>query len=324
LLHYLSCRRVLRKLLAQGGTFDLIHAHTIMPDGFGAVLLGREFNLPVVCTVHGSDITVYPQENRAVAWATTWALRRVARLITVSEDLKRKVIAMVGPRDVLVAHNGADPAIFKPASKRDARLALGLPADKKILCNIGYLRADNGPEFLLKAFARLELRDTLLCLVGDGPLREAVISQAQRLGISDFCIFAKAQPHERIPLWLAAADGLVLCSLAAGLPTILPEAMLCRVPVIATAVGGIPEIVRAGKTGLLVPCKDSEALAHAMSDLLSNSRCAAEMADRAYVFAIDALTWNANARKTIAVYESVLRTSGGSRTGAAASLVHAK
>jgi len=281
-----------------------------MPDGFAAVLLGREFDLPVVCTVHGSDINVYPKESCGVAWATKWALKRVARLIAVSEDLKRNVIAMIGQHDVLVAHNGADPKIFKPTSKSDARLALGLPAEKKILCYVGYFRPEKGIEFLLEAFARLKRRDTLLCLVGDGPLRDVLTSQAQRLGISDLCIFAGTQPHERIPLWLAGADGLILSSLTEGLPTVLPEAMLCRVPVIATAVGGIPEIVRTGETGLLVPSQDSKALAYAMDELLAHPRRTAQMVDRAFTVASEAFTWDVNARKTIAAYEAALGNAG--------------
>ena len=73
---YLACRNIVRKHVQDGG-IDLIHAHTIMPDGFAALLLGDEFNIPLVCTVHGSDISIYPQESWATLLVTKWALRRI-------------------------------------------------------------------------------------------------------------------------------------------------------------------------------------------------------------------------------------------------------
>jgi teichuronic acid biosynthesis glycosyltransferase TuaC len=308
LLFYLSCRRLVRKLLTRTN-FDLIHAHTMIPDGFGAILLGREFHLPVVCTAHGSDILAYPRESRAVGGATKWVLRRAGHLIAVSEDLKRRIQAMVGEREVHVAHNGADAEIFGTIARSTARLALGLPLDKKIICFVGYLRPEKGLDFLLEAFSRLGRTDTILCLVGDGPLRNALTLQVHRLGISGACVFTGAQLHGRIPVWLAAADCLVLCSLNEGLPTILPEAMLCGVPVIATPVGGVPEIVRPLQTGLLVPPGDPVALADAMTKVLSDPEAAADMANRARTFAANALTWDANVRKTISVYEIALKRS---------------
>lgn len=306
--YYLFCRGLVRKHMLERGGFDLIHAHTIMPDGFGAVLLGRELNLPVVCTVHGSDIKVYPQDSRAVAWASKWALERVTGVIAVSEDLKRSVLAMADTCTVTVAHNGADPELFAQRPKPDARRSLGLPPDKKVISFVGYFRADKGLSYLLRAFARLQRRDVVLALVGDGPLKGAIMSEAEQLGIKDLCTFAGAQPHGNIPTWLCASDCLVLSSLTEGLPTILPEAMLCRVPVIATPVGGIPEIVRTGETGLLVPCRDAEAMSRAMCRVLFDTSFAAQLAERAYDFALNALTWKANAHRTISVYESALQS----------------
>ena len=90
LLQYLWCRRLVRRCLTEH-KINLIHAHTITPSGFAAVLLGREFKLPVVCTVRGSDINFTPHRSRATLLATKWSLRRVGQLVSVSEDLKRKI-----------------------------------------------------------------------------------------------------------------------------------------------------------------------------------------------------------------------------------------
>jgi teichuronic acid biosynthesis glycosyltransferase TuaC len=302
---WLSCRKLLRKYL-EHNKIDLIHANTIMPDGFGAMLLGREFNLPVVCTVHGSDVKIYPYENRLVRWATQFALRHVDHLIAVSENLKQCTLELSGPREVHVVKNGADPEVFRPQKQSACRALLGLPDGRKIVCFVGHLRPDKAVDVLLEAFAKLQTRDVLLCLAGDGPVRGELVSQAERLGISQSCIFAGAQPHDRIALWMGASDCLVLCSLSEGLPTVLPEAMLCRLPVIATPVGGVPEIVRDAETGLLVTPGQVSEISHAIDRILSDQQFACQLAQNAYDFVKDRLTWDANARKTIAVYESAL------------------
>ena len=305
-LFYLSCRRVLAKKMRQT-KIDLIHAHGILPDGFAAVLLGREFHMPVVCTAHGSDVNVYPFMNRFVRWASRWALRRIDRLITVSESLKKGAIALAGAREIAVVHNGAESETFSAVEKAEARSRLKLNARGKLVCFVGYLRPEKGVEYLLEAFAGLGRSDTQLCIVGDGPLKETLIAQAERLGILNNCRFVGKQPHKEIPLWISAADCLVLCSLSEGFPTVLPEAMLCHVPVIATPVGGIPEMIRQGETGLLVPCRDASALSEALNSLLSNAKLASGIADRAEALARASLTWSVNATQTMEVYADVLR-----------------
>jgi teichuronic acid biosynthesis glycosyltransferase TuaC len=86
----------------------------VLPDGFAAVLLGKEFRLPVVCTAHGADINVYPFTSRWVRWATTWALWQLDRVITVSDNLRGQAVELGGTRLFTVVHNGADNASFKP------------------------------------------------------------------------------------------------------------------------------------------------------------------------------------------------------------------
>ena len=304
-LFYLSCRRVVAKWMRKTNVI-LIHAHTILPDGFAAVLLGREFHLPVVCTAHGSDVNVYPSTSRFVRRASQWALRRINRLIAVSEDLKREAIPLAGDRQVTVIRNGADNGAFRAIDKAEARAKLKLDPSGKLVCFVGYLRPEKDVGSLLEAFASLRRPDTQLCIVGDGQLKEALTAQAGALGILTNCIFAGKRPHEEVPLWISAADCLVVCSLSEGFPTILPEAMLCGVPVIATPVGGIPEVVRNGETGVLVPCRNPSALAHALDSLLSSPQLSSEIAGRALAAAKSSLTWAENAKQTLHVYQDAI------------------
>jgi hypothetical protein len=299
--YYLGCLRAVRRLVRDRG-IQMIHAHAILPDGFAAVLLGQTLNLPVVCTVHGSDINIYPFRNRCTRQATIWALRRVDRLITVSRRLRENVVTLAGPLDAEVVHNGADPTRFAPIPKRDCRSRLNLPLEKKIVLFVGNLFSVKGVEYLLKAFAKLELFNTTLYVVGDGVLREPLCSLAANLGIQQSTVFVGQKPHEEIPLWLSAADCLVMPSLSEGLPTLLAEAILCRVPIVATEVGGIPEILSQGDNAVLVRPKDSVALADAIRAQLAADRRSFGAVDQAEASARAKLTWEANAEKTLAVY----------------------
>jgi glycosyltransferase involved in cell wall biosynthesis len=303
--YYLSCRRLIAHLVREK-RIGLIHAHTIMPDGFAAVLLGRELNLPVVCTIHGSDINLYPHRSVASLWATRWALNRVSRVIAVSDHLKANIFRLVGQRQVEVVRNGADAEVFVPVPKHLARTKLGLPLNQKIVLFVGRLTEVKQIPILLEAMRLLLQPEVHLYLVGDGELKSKLIAMAEQLGIAAQCSFVGAQPHPKIPLWFSAADCLVLCSRMEGLPTVLPEAMMSQVPIVATEVGGIPELIKHRDTGLLVPSGDAVALGQAIDLLLTDKGLSASMAMRAAATAGAEYTWHANAEKTAAIYQHAL------------------
>jgi glycosyltransferase involved in cell wall biosynthesis len=288
------------------GRIDLIHAHTITPDGFASVMFGHKFDLPVVCTVHGSDVNIYPARSLATRWATKWALARVGRLIAVSAHLKANIFRLVGDRQVEVVPNGADSGVFSSVSKDQARTKLGLPLQQEILLFVGRLVEIKQIPVLLQAVRQLSRSNMHLYLVGDGELRGELMATAQQLGVAERCSFVGSRSHEEIPLWLSAADCFVLCSRMEGSPTVLPEAMMCGVPIVATAVGGIPEIITHRETGLLVSTGDSAALAEAVNLLLTDKMLAAEVSRRAAALALARFTWKANAEKTAAVYRGAL------------------
>ena len=304
-LYYMQCRHLLRRELLKG-RIDLIHAHTIMPDGFAAVLLGAEFKLPVVCTLHGSDLNLMPHLNRLNRWATKWALQRVDHLIAVSDDMRQKIYALSGRSDVKVIYNGADPDIFTFRPKMEARQALGLPAAQKIVLFVGRLVAVKALEALLAAVALPSAGDIVLYLVGEGECRASLEALAGSLGVLQRCHFIGRRTHEEVAQWLSAADCLVLPSKSEGMPTILIEAMLCRTPIVATRVGGVPEIVRDGETGLLVPYGNVSAMADAIEKVLHNPKLADSLSHQAEAEARSNVIWEANARKMLALYQGAV------------------
>lgn len=304
--YYLGCLRLVRRLV-NAHKIQVIHAHTIMPDGFAGVLLGRMLHLPVVCTVHGSDINLYPFRNRCTNVATRWALKRTGRLVTVSHHLRENVVSVAGPLGVDVIHNGADPGKFRSYSRNEARKKLDLPIGRTILLFIGNFVPAKGVEFLLRAFAELSRLNAVLYLVGDGHLKDSLCLLAMRLGVQESTVFVGRRPHHEIPLWLSAADCLVIPSLSEGFPTLLPEAMFCLAPIVATDAGGIPELLSHEKNGWMVPRGDVTALARGIETMLLGGDRVENMVREAERAAFAGYTWAANAERTIAVYRAAIQ-----------------
>lgn len=287
---------------------DLIHAHAIMPDGFAAVLLGEKLRVPVVCTARGSDIHVYPFRNRSTLWATQWALRRVGRMVAVSQALRDGILEIAGPIPVDVVPNGVDLERFCPIRKEEARERCGISSNGFIFMYVGSLVPGKGLEPLLEAFWSLgPLCEAKLYLVGDGGLRRNLEERAQGLGIADRIVFAGARPHKEIPLWLNAADCLILPSFSEGCPNVILEASACRCPIIATRIGGIPEIIKHGENGILVEPGDPAGLARAMDAMILDPAASASLAASAFVRVQTIYTWASNVEKMNGIYSAVVR-----------------
>lgn len=286
---------------------DVIHAHSIMPDGFAAVLLGKSLRVPVVCTARGSDIHVYPFEDRFTLLATRWALRRVGRMVAVSQALRNGILEIAGPIAVDVVPNGVDLEMFCPIRKEEARKRCGIPSNGFIFTYVGSLIPGKGLEPLLEAFWSLApLHEAKLYLVGNGRLRQNLEERAQGLGIADRIVFAGARPHEEIPLWLNAADCLIHPSFSEGCPNVVLEASACKCPIIATRVGGIPEIITHKDNGILVEPRDSTRLAEAMSLIVSDSAMRESLAERGFKRVQGLYAWSRNVETMAGIYSAVV------------------
>jgi glycosyltransferase involved in cell wall biosynthesis len=226
-----------------------------------------------VVKLHGSDINVIaklPGPRRL----TGWALPRAARVVAVSRALADEVVALGVPRDrVAIVMNGVDSELFHPADRAAARSELGLP-DGPLALYVGNLKPEKGVLDLARAWASVP-RGTL-AIVGGGPakaaLEEAAAAQAGRIHL------AGPQPLAAIPRWMAACDVLVLPSHAEGTPNVILEALACGRRVVATAVGGIPDLITSPALGELVPPRDPDALAAALARALEAPYDAAAIA----------------------------------------------
>jgi glycosyltransferase involved in cell wall biosynthesis len=251
---------------------------------FSAVLgipAARLRGLPTVATLHTLDAPP-PRSRLALHFRLmAWALRRARRVIAVSEITRRHYLerARLRPERVVTIFNGIDPTTFQcgPEERARARAEFGIPLDAPVLATVAVQREPKGIQHMLAALPQVAAAfpEVRYLLVGDGPYRPALEQQAAQLGIGERVVFAGSR--EDVARLLAAADIFVLPSLTEALPTVVAEAMAAGLPIVATTVGGIPEMVSHGEAALLVPPADPEALAAAVLRLLANPRQAAAM-----------------------------------------------
>lgn len=253
------------------GRVDVVLGSWAYPDGFAAVVVADLLGVPAVIKLHGSDMNVvarWPGPRRCLKWA----LPRAERIVAVSGPLREAALALgVQPEHIDVVPNGVDRQSFQPRDRQEARQALGLPLEGPLLLYVGHVTEAKGAFDLVRAFASLRQRENgaRLVLVGDGAGLEACQNLARELG-GDAVSFVGAQPHDQIPTWLAACDLLALPSWNEGMPNVVLEALASGRRVVATRVGGIPEVV-SDELGILVPPRDVPALAQALETALATS-----------------------------------------------------
>lgn len=278
---------------------DVVLAYWLYPDGHGAMRAARAAGIPFVAGARGSDLRVRDAVSRRL---TQPVVRAARRLLVVSEDLGRVAVDGYGadPQRIRAIPNGCDASLFHPGERRVARETLGLRQDDEIVLYVGRLVPEKGLRELLHATRRLakERPQARVVMVGDGPMQaELAAAMAAEPGLP--LQLAGAQAPTEVARWMVAADLVTLPSYSEGHPNVLVEALACGRPVVATPVGGIPEVVDAA-SGLLVPARDADALAEGLIAALSRSWDEAALAKR---FSRD---WQQVARETRAACEEAI------------------
>lgn len=256
----------LGSIIKGGYDFDLIDAHYFYPDGIAAVLLGRHFGKPVVITARGSDVNLiasYRIPRRMIQWAA----RHAAGMITVAGALKDKLVELGAPSEhIKVLRNGVDLQFFRESDRDSSRARVGFK--RTTLLSVGNLIPLKGHDIAINALKLLP--DVDLVIAGGGPERDALVALAERLDLRGRITFTGPLAQAELRHYYAAADALVLASCREGMANVLLESMACGTPVIATAVGGSPEVVAAPEAGLLMKARTPEALASAVRKLLTS------------------------------------------------------
>jgi glycosyltransferase involved in cell wall biosynthesis len=253
---------------------DVVHCHGYRPD----VLAGwaaRGRGLPRVSTVHG--FTGGGWKNRFYERLQLRALRRFEGVIAVSRPIRDRLVRIGIPeRSITVIPNALRPTDLLP--RAEARRRLGLSGTGPVLAWVGRMSREKGLDVLIGALATLRDLPVTLSVLGEGPLRRDLEEQAARLGVTD-----RLHWHGTVSgaaRYFPAFDGFILSSRTEGTPIALLEAMAAGVPVVATRVGGVPDIL-AENEAFLVDSEDSAGLSAAIRRLLADPRAASQQGQRA-------------------------------------------
>jgi L-malate glycosyltransferase len=294
----------------------ILHTHRYKDTVLGT-LAAKLAGVPrIVRTVHGLPEPLSGWER--IRFRTYSAVEKVAlrsfadRVIAVSEDLARTLEAQGHRRSAVVPiHNGVDVSKIRSTSDRwEVRRQLGIPAGAIVFGTLGRLSAVKDHRTLLRAAQRVIRRqpNARFLIVGDGPLRDDLFISASELGVSRACVFAGTR--DDVYDVLGAMDVFVLSSLHEGIPMALLEAMALGKPVVATGVGGVPEIVTHRENGLLVRRHDDRALAEACLEIAGTPLLASRLGSAARETIAEHFSHAIGGNTLVDVYRSLSATDG--------------
>jgi glycosyltransferase involved in cell wall biosynthesis len=300
---------------------DIIHAHGSGIAGFAATQYPKRNHIPFVLTQHG-DVPVgsYDKfsQRRCISFYKKYLIKRVLSsadvIISPSEYYISESRFLGEYRDkIVVVPNGINIEDFDvPYSKEECRKRIGLPINGNIILFVGTLTPAKGPDVLIKAMPRIikEISDTKLVFVGSGRIEKTLEMLSRKLGINEHVKFAGFVGDTlKKASYYRAADIFVLPSIepeSFGIVNL--EAMACGIPIVASKIGGIPDVVKDRKNGLLVPPKDSEALADAIIYLLENKDVREKIGKNARK-KVGGYSWEKIAEETEKVYLSLIEQS---------------
>ena len=258
----MACKRSVRGCLRERGV-QLIDAHYFYPDGVAASLLARELDLPYCITARGSDINLiakYAAPRRQMLQAAHGA----SALVTVSEALAEAMQGMGMPSEKIhVLRNGVDLDFFSPGRGRQqgSHASSSCPT----FLSIGALKKAKGHDIAIRFVS--QLAEARLVIIGRGPEEATLRHLADQLGVGRRVVFTGTLDPEALRQWYRDADAVILMSEREGMPNVILESLACGTPVLATSVGGVPEILTDSSCGQMVSDRNADALSDAWQDL---------------------------------------------------------
>ncbi|GIW29592.1 MAG: N-acetyl-alpha-D-glucosaminyl L-malate synthase BshA [Meiothermus sp.] len=284
---------------------DLVHAHYAIPHATSAIL-AREMGLDikVITTLHGTDVTLVGREP-AFAKTTQHAVRSSDAVTAVSRALAEEARTQLGvEREIEVIYNWVDPERFQPNRDPAYRARFAQP-EEAIVLHVSNFRPVKRPLDALRVFAGiLERMPARLLMIGDGPLRQECMELADELEIAGRVQFLESTPS--IEKFMSVADLFLLPSEQESFGLVALEAMASGVPVVASRVGGLPELIEEGKTGFLRPMGDIPAMLEASLEILTSRTRRRAMGEAARARAIEHFRPEVVLPRYLEVYEKTL------------------
>ena len=309
------------KKIIETKNIQIVHSQDGRADFF-ARIAGKIANVPIIISsvamlVEGYDVNIF----RKVLYILMdrWSERCVDKFIVLSEVLRHTLIERhrIEPEKIVKIYNGIEIDEYKPNNERGIRIEdsglrkeFGFRNDVPVIGTIGRLVWQKGFEYLIKAIPKIvkDLPEAKFLIVGEGPLREKLEELGKRLKVKDNIIFTGFRSD--IKEILASIDVLVMPSLLEGLPMVLLEGMAMAKPIVATNIDGISEVLENGKTGLLVPPKDTDTLAEAIIEILNNKTKASHLGQNARKIVEEKFSVEKMVEQIEWVYEGLLNEKG--------------
>jgi glycosyltransferase involved in cell wall biosynthesis len=282
----------------------IVHTFLLTASLYGRLAAILE-HVPIVI---GTEVNIYERKRRHHILAERMLLSNTDRVIVSANSVRDFYVDQIhaDPAKIDVVYNAVDwKSIQASRSRADMRASLGLSAGAKVAGVIARLTEQKGHRFLLQAMTTPALDDLQLVVVGDGDLREALQVEARDLGLASRVRFLGARRD--LGDLLAAMDVFVMPSLWEGLPLSMILAMGAAMPVVATEVAGIPEIVADGETGWLVPAGNSLALATALVDVFADRARAAKVGNAARDFVLPRFGIDGYVNSVVGLYDEIIR-----------------
>ncbi len=299
-------------------SIDIIHAQWPYPQGLAAIPTCKSQGKPLVVTTRGGDLDVAPsigyghrldsKKEAAILKVLSFATK-----VFVPSKFMRKLAIDAGCSETQLEdlQLGVDLKMYSPqVDSKLVREAYHIGSRPIVLTMINDLsRYVKGVEYLMRAAPLiLKAHPEVVFIIAGSKLTDALFRMAQDLSIQDNVLFVGSVPRMQTPFYLGATDVVVIPSIAEAMPLGGLEAMACEKPVVASNVGGIPEIVTDGETGYLVAPKDYESIAQKIITLLENPELRKRMGERAGVIARDRFDIQNQISKIHSVYEQILQS----------------
>ncbi|MDT4968631.1 MAG: L-malate glycosyltransferase [Acidobacteriota bacterium] len=293
--------------VAETENLDLLHVHYAIPHSISAILARESLRpnrrLPVITTLHGTDITLVGAD-RSYLPITRYGIVQSDGVTAISHYLKKATAEIFDVDDITVIPNFICATDYQRHPETDLRAELS-PNGERLLVHVSNFRPVKRPVDCVDILARvLKSAKTRLVMVGDGSERTNAEHRARCLGIHEHCSFVGKQPN--IVDYLSASDVLLLPSEQESFGLAALEAMACELPVIASRVGGLPEVVTDGETGFLSDVGDIEKMAADATRLVQDDELRREMGRRARESAVSRYSTDLIIPQYIQFYERVL------------------
>jgi glycosyltransferase involved in cell wall biosynthesis len=280
---------------------DLILSYFVYPEGYGALKVGKRLKKPVIVKAIGTDLNVV--SNSIIEKFKAEVLSDSDMLLTVSHALRTRALELgAKPEKTVAILNGCDGHVFRTQERDVVRKRLGYAYNPRLILYVGRLDLRKGMQELVAASAELRRarQDFTTLLMGEGQDQERVEGWIRDRAADDYIKIIPPGPSELVADWMAAADLVTLPSYAEGCPNVVIEALTCGRPMVATNVGGIPELMDES-CGRMVPKQDASALRAALDETLDI------VWDAKAIAATRRRTWEEVADDTFAIFQEVLR-----------------